>query len=67
MITQQAQLAFNVIQNILTNETEDSLNEIVENLETLLYKAKQIVNVSASIQDGSDYDLSNSCEIFHKN
>jgi len=63
MITTQTQLAFGTIKKVLVNSTEDNLDEIIENLESLLFTAKEIANTVASIKDGSDYDPQTYCNI----
>jgi hypothetical protein len=44
-------------------KTDDTLSELMEELEYLLYKAKEIQNVAASMNDGYDYDPVPHCDL----
>jgi hypothetical protein len=59
----QTAAAFDRIDDALRGKTDDDLNELIEDLDYLLYKAKEIQDISASFQDGSDYDPKQYCEI----
>jgi hypothetical protein len=52
----QTAAAFDRIDDALLGKTNDDLSEIMEDLEFLLYRAKEIYNTQASFVDGSDYD-----------
>ena len=54
--TLQTAAAFDRLDDALLGKTDDTLSELIEDLEYLLYKAKEIQGVSASINDGYDYD-----------
>jgi endonuclease III len=59
----QTSAAFDRIDDALRGKTDDDLNELIEDLEFLLYKAKDIQGITASIKDGSDYDPQQYCDI----
>jgi hypothetical protein len=59
----QTAAAFERLDDALRGKTEDGLNELIEDLEYLLYKAKEIQGISASFSDGSDYNSITYCEI----
>ena len=59
----QTAAAFDRIDDALMGKTEDNLSKLVEELQLLLYKAKQIKDTTASFVDGSDYDPQNYCNI----
>lgn len=61
--TLQTSAAFDRIDDALLGKTDDSLSELIEDLEYLLYKAKEIYNTTASFSDGSDYDPTTQCDI----
>ena len=61
--TLQTAAAFDRIDDALVGKTDDTLSELIEDLEFLLYKAKEIYNTTASFSDGSDYDSSTQCDI----
>lgn len=51
----QTAAAFDRINDALLGKTDDSLYELMEDLEYLLYKAKEIYNTTASFNGGFDY------------
>jgi hypothetical protein len=59
----QTAAAFDRIDDALLGKTDDDLNELIEDLEYLLYMAKKIQNVSASMHDGCDYDPVPHCDL----
>jgi hypothetical protein len=60
----QTSSAFDRIEDALLGKTDDDLSELIEDLEYLLYKAKDIHNTAAaSFADGSDYDPQSYCPI----
>jgi hypothetical protein len=59
----QTAAAFDRIDDALLGKTDDDLNELIEDLEYLLYKAKEIQGVSASMNDGYDYDPVPHCDL----
>jgi hypothetical protein len=59
----QTSSAFDRIEDALLGKTDDDLSELIEDLEYLLYKAKDIHNTAASFADGSDYDPQTYCPI----
>ena len=61
--TLQTAAAFDRIDDALLGKTHDTLSELIEDLEYLLYKAKEIQGVSASINDGYDYDPVPHCDL----
>lgn len=61
--TLQTAAAFDRIDDALRGKTDDSLSELIEDLEFLLYKAKEIQDVSASMNDGCDYEPITYCNI----
>jgi hypothetical protein len=61
--TLQTSAAFDRIDDALRGKTDDSLSELIEDLEFLLYKAKEIQGVSASMNDGCDYEPITYCNI----
>jgi hypothetical protein len=58
----QTAAAFDRIDDALLGKTDDDLNELIEDLEYLLYMAKKIQGVSASMNDGYDYDPVPHCD-----
>lgn len=61
--TLQTSAAFDRIDDALLGKTDDSLYELIEDIEYLLYKAREIYNTSASFVDGSDYTSVAYCDI----
>lgn len=59
----QTSASFDRLDDALRGKTDDNLDELIEDLEYLLYKAKEIQLISKSIQDGSDYDPQQYCNI----
>jgi hypothetical protein len=59
----QTSAAFDRIDDALRGKTDDGLNELIEDLEFLLYKAKEIQGISASINDGSYDNPLNYCNL----
>jgi hypothetical protein len=59
----QTAAAFHRIDDALMGKTDDSLNQLIEDLEFLLYKAKDIHDAAASFSDGCDYDPITYCNI----
>jgi hypothetical protein len=59
----QTAAAFDRIDDALLGETDDDLNELIDDLEHLLYRAKEIYNTQASFTDGSDYDPIVYCDL----
>jgi hypothetical protein len=59
----QTAAAFDRIDDALLGETDDDLNELIEDLEHLLYRAKEIYNTQASFVDGSDYNPVAYCDL----
>ena len=59
----QTSAAFERLDDALRGKTEDDLHKLIEDLEYLLYKARQIQDISTSFNDGSDYDPITYCEI----
>jgi hypothetical protein len=61
--TLQTAAAFDRIDDALLGKTQDSLSVLIEELEYLLYKAREIHDTAASMNDGSDYDPKSYCNI----
>ena len=61
--TIQTAAAFDRIDDALLGKTDDTLSELMEDLEYLLYKAKEIQGVSASMNDGYDYNPVPYCDL----
>jgi len=61
--TLQTAAAFDRLDDALLGKTDDTLSELMEELEYLLYKAKEIQNVAASMNDGYDYDPVPHCNL----
>ena len=59
----QTSAAFDRLKDALLGKTEDNLSELIEDLEHLLYRAKDIKDTAASFADGSDYDPKTYCDI----
>ena len=59
----QTAASFDRIDDALRGKTEDDLSELIEDLEFLLYKAKEIQNVTASLNDGSYDEPVNYCNL----
>lgn len=59
----QTSAAFDRIEDALLGKTDDDLNSLIEDIEFLLYKAKEIYNTTASFTDGSDYAPVAYCDI----
>ena len=59
----QTSAAFERLDDALRGKTEDDLNALIEDLEFLLYKAKEIQNVAASFNDGSYDESVNYCNL----
>lgn len=59
----QTAASFDRIDDALRGKTEDDLSELIEDLEFLLYKAKEIQNVAASLNDGSYDEPVNYCNL----
>ena len=59
----QTAAAFDRIDDALLGKTNDDLSELMEDLEYLLYRAKEIYNTQAAFVDGSDYDPVAYCEL----
>lgn len=64
--TLQTLSAFDRIYDALRGQTDDNLDNIIDELEYLLYIAKDIHDREASITDGSDYEPPNYCKIPHR-
>lgn len=62
--TLQTAAAFDRIDDALLGKTDDSLNELIEELQYLLYKAKEIENTSATMNHGYDYDSPSYCNLY---
>ena len=63
--TLQTSAAFERIENALMGDTNDKLSELLEDIEYLLYKAKEIKNTIADLNDSYDYQSELSCPIIH--
>lgn len=61
--TLQTAAAFERITDALLGKTDDDLNQLMLDLEDLLYRAKLIHDTSASFSDGGDYDPLTYCDI----
>lgn len=61
--TLQTAAAFDRIDDALMGKTDDSLSELIEDIEFLLYKAKQISDAKSSFDDGGDYESLAYCDI----
>lgn len=61
--TLQTSAAFDRLEDALLGKTDDVLWELIEELENLLYKAKEIHNTAASFNDGSDYESVPYCKL----
>jgi hypothetical protein len=61
--TLQTSAAFDRLEDALLGKTDDVLWELIEELEYLLYKAKDIHNTAASFVDGSDYEPTPYCNL----
>ena len=61
--TLQTAAAFDRIDDALLGKTDDSLSELIEDLEHLLYRAKEIYNTVAAFSDGSDYEIVTQCDL----
>ena len=59
----QTAAAFDRISDALRGKTDDNLSNLIEDLEFLLYRAKEIHDISTSISDGSDYEPVAYCDI----
>jgi len=55
--------AFDRIDDALMGKTHDDLSELIEDLEFLLYKAKQISDAKSSFDDSGDYTPMSYCNI----
>ena len=61
--TLQTSAAFDRIDDALLGKTDDSLSELIEDLEYLLYRAREIYNTAAAFSDGSDYEVVTQCDL----
>jgi hypothetical protein len=61
--TLQTAAAFDRIDDALIGKTDDDLSELIDDLELLLYKAKEIHDTIASQHDGSDYNPIPYCDL----
>lgn len=61
--TLQTSAAFDRIEDSLLGKTDDNLSELIEDIEFLLYKAKQIHDAAASLSDGTEYESVAYCDI----
>ena len=61
--TLQTSAAFDRIDDALLGKTDDSLSELIEDLECLLYRAREIYNTAAAFSDGSDYEVVTQCDL----
>lgn len=59
----QTAAAFERLEDALKGKTEDDLHELIRDLEYLLYRAKEIQDISASMIDGSDYEPVSYCDV----
>lgn len=59
----QTAAAFDRISDALLGKTDDDLSNLIEDLEFLLYKAKEIHDTAASFNDGGDYNPVAYCDI----
>jgi hypothetical protein len=59
----QTAAAFDRIDDALLGKTDDDLSELMEDLEHLLYRAREIYNTAAAFSDGSDYNPITQCDI----
>jgi hypothetical protein len=55
--------AFDRIDDALLGKTDDDLSELMEDLEHLLYRAREIYNTAAAFSDGSDYNPVDQCDL----
>lgn len=55
--------AFHMIENALVGDTLDDLDHLIEELDSLLLKAKQIKEYVKIMNDGSDYEPISYCFI----
>lgn len=61
--TLQTSAAFDRINDALIGDTNDSLSELIEELEHLLYKAKEIKNTITAMSEGYDYQPQSYCDL----
>ena len=61
--TLQTEAAFDRIIDALMGKTDDDLCNLIEDLDNLLYKAREIYNTAASLSDGSDYNPLPYCDL----
>jgi hypothetical protein len=61
--TLQTSAAFDRLDDALLGKTDDILCELIEDIEYLLYRAREIYNTTASFNDGSDYDSVPYCKL----
>lgn len=61
--TLQTSAAFDRIDDALLGKTLDNLSELIEDLEFLLYKAKEIHDTEASFKAGGDHNPVAYCSI----
>ncbi len=59
----QTQAAFDRINDALLGKTDDNLSQIIKDLNYMLWKAIEISDTKSSLDDGSDYDPPNYCNI----
>lgn len=61
--TLQTSAAFDRIHDALLGKTDDSLYELIEDIEFLLYKAKQISDTKSSVDYSDDFNPMAYCDI----
>lgn len=59
----QTAAAFDRIDDALMGRTDDSLSELIKDLNYMLWKAIEISDTKSSLDDGSDYDQQTYCNI----
>lgn len=59
----QTAAAFERIDDALMGRTDDSLSELIKDLNYMLWKAIEISDTKSSLDDGSDYDPQTYCNI----
>jgi hypothetical protein len=61
--TLQTAASFDRIDDALRGKTDDDLSELIEDIEFILYKAKEIYNAQVSMSGGYDYDSIPYCDL----